>query len=410
MALKALLLKKDIDAKRSALEKLDRTEEFEKRSAELEAAINEMTDECTPEQRNAVSEEVDTLEKDKAENEQQIGQLREELAALEKELEEAEKEQEVPADPDPEERNHKHMEDMITRDSVEYVNAYADYIKGTKDAKELRALLSENATNGTVAVPTIVYDIVKTAWEKEGVMSLVKKSFLRGNLKVGFEISGDPAIVHTEGGAAIDPENLVLGIVELVPQSIKKVVQVSDEALDMGGEDFLRYIYDELTYRIAKKAADELIAKIEDAPTTSSASAVAVPAITASTISVGTIAQAIANLSDEATNPVIIMNKLTWGAFKEAQYANGYAVDPFEGLPVVFNNTIDAFSAASSGDTYAIVGDLGYGALANFPNGQGVEIKFDNLSLKKQDLVEVFGREYVALGIVAPNAFVKIQK
>lgn len=410
MALKALLLKKELDAKRSALEKLDRTEEFEKRSAELETAISEMTDECTQEQRDAVSEEVDTLEKEKAENEQQIGQLREELAKLEKELEEAEAEQEVPADPDPEERNHKNMEGMITRDSVEYVNAYADYIKGNKDAKELRALLSENATNGTVAVPTIVYDIVKTAWEKEGVMSLVKKSYLRGNLKVGFEISGDPAVIHTEGDVAIDPENLVLGIVELVPQSIKKVVQVSDEALDMGGEEFLRYIYDELTYRIAKKAADTLIAKIEAAGTVSTTTAVGVPVISASTIGLATVAKAMAALSDEASNPVIIMNKATFGDFKEAQYAAKYPMDPFEGLPVVFNNTISSFDAATTGDTYAIVGDLGQGALANFPNGQGVELKFDNLSLKKQDLVEVFGREYVALGIVAPGAFVKIQK
>ena len=32
------------------------------------------------------------------------------------------------------------------------------------------------------------------------------------------------------------------------------------------------------------------------------------------------IAEAIANLSDEATNPIIVMNKLTFAAFKEAQY------------------------------------------------------------------------------------------
>lgn len=117
-----------------------------------------------------------------------------------------------------------------------------------------------------------------------------------------------------------------------------------------------------------------------------------------------------AALSDEAANPVIIMNKATWGAFKAVQYAGNFDHDPFEGLPVLFNNSITAYSAATTGVTYAIVGDLGEGALANFPNGDQIDFKFDELSEKKKDLIEVLGRRYVALAPVAPNAFVKITK
>ena len=302
----------------------------------------------------------------------------------------------------------KTMDVKEIRNSEAYINAYANYIKTGEDA-ECRALLTENVS-GTVAVPEFVYDIVKNAWEKEGIMRLVKKTYMRGNLKVGFEISADGAVVHTEGAAAIDPENLVLGIVNMIPKSIKKVVQLSDEVYDLRGEAFLRYIYDELAYRIAKKAADELIAAIQACGTVSTTTCVAVPAITANSVGVGTIAQAIANLSDQAANPVIMMNKLTWGAFKAAQASNGYNYDPFEGLPVVFNNTITAYSAATTGVTYAIVGDLGEGALANFPNGEEIEFKFDNLTLKKQDLIEVLGRQFVAVAPIAPNAFVKIKK
>ena len=297
---------------------------------------------------------------------------------------------------------------MEVRNTPEYVNAYAEYIKSGKDA-ECRALLTENVS-GKVPVPEMVYDIVKTAWNREGIMALVRKSYLRGNLKVGFEISGDDAVIHTEGAAAVSEENLVLGTVNLVPASIKKWISISDEVLDLRGEAFLNYIYDELAYRIAKKAADTLVAKIEACGTVSTTTCPAVPKVTASSIGVGTVASAMAMLSDDAANPAVIMNKATWGAFKAAQYANGFSVDPFEGLPVVFNNTIKAFSAASSGNTYAIVGDLGQGALANFPNGDGIEFKFDDTTLMTQDLVRVMGREYVALGVVAPNAFVKIVK
>lgn len=299
--------------------------------------------------------------------------------------------------------------DMEIRNTKEYMDAYADYIK-TNDDRNCRALLTENAAAGTVPVPELVYDIVKTAWEKEGIMALVRKSYLKGNLKVGFEISADPANLHTEGGNAINPENLVLGVVNLVPQSIKKVIQISDEVYDMRGEDFLRYIYDELTYQIAKKAADTLLAKIVACGTQSTTTCVGVPAITATAASIGLVAQAIANLSDEAANPVVVMNKATWADFKAAQYAAQYPIDPFEGLPVIFNNSLKSLTAASTGDAWAIVGDFGHGALANFPNGEEIEFKFDENTLKKQDLIEILGREYVALAPVAPNAFVKINK
>ena len=306
-----------------------------------------------------------------------------------------------------EERKVPTMEEI--RNSKEYIEAYANYVK-TDDDAECRALLSENATNGTVPVPEFVYDIVKTAWEREGITARIRKAYLKGNLKVGFEISGDPAVIHTEGGAAIDPENLVLGVVELVPQTIKKAVQLSDEILDARSEDFLRYVYDELTYRIAKKVADEMIAKIEACGTVSTTTCPSVSKITSTTVSLGLVASALAQLSDEAANPVIMMNKQTYAAFKAAQYAANFAADPFEGLPVLFNNSITAFSAATTGVTYAIVGDLDHGALANFPNGDSIQFKFDDLSLKKQDLVEILGREPVALGVVAPQAFCKIVK
>lgn len=178
----------------------------------------------------------------------------------------------------------------------------------------------------------------------------------------------------------------------------------------MRGEAFLRYIYDELTYRIAKKAADELVAKIIACGTVSTTTSPGVPKVTAASIGQGTVADAIAHLSDEAANPVVIMNKLTWGAFKAVQYAGNFNTDPFEGLEVVFNDTIKSFAAASTGDTYAIVGDLDQGALMNFPDGDGISFKFDEMSLKKQDLIEVLGRQFVGIGVVAPNAFVKVCK
>lgn len=371
-------------------------EECEKRLAEIRSLD---TQEMASEEIEALSAEVDAIEERK-------------LALVKAEEERKALSEKVASDLNPviieERKENQKMENIEIRNTPEYIEAFAEYIK-SEDDKECRSLLTENVS-GDVAVPELVYDIVKTAWENEEIMSLVRHTYIKGNLKVGFEISASDAVVHTEGDDPVTEEELVLGTVTLVPASIKKWISVSDEVMDMRGEEFLRYIYDELTHKIAKKAADALIGIIAASPTTSTSTAPAVPAIDVAAIAIDTIATAIGNLSDEASNPVIVMNKGTWSAFKAVQYANGFSVDPFEGLRVVFNDSLKTFATASDGDVFAIVGDFGQGAIANFPNGDDIKFKFDENSLAEADLVKIIGRKYVALGVVAPNAFVNLKK
>ena len=294
------------------------------------------------------------------------------------------------------------------RNSPEYIDAYAEYIK-TSDETELRALLTENVENGTIAVPDVVLDAVKTAWDKNEIMSLVDKVSIRGNLKINFEISGTDAVIHTEGSGAVSEEELTEGIVTLVPAFVKKWISISDEVLAMRGSEFLNYIYAELTMKITKKMADQLIGLIAALPQVATATSVSAAKISAAP-ALGTIAEAIANLSDEASVPTIVMNKLTWSAFKAAQYAGNYGVDIFEGLKVVFNNTLPAYGTASTGAVYAIVGDFKQGAIANFPEGESVKFVFDDKTLATSDLVRVIGKEYVAIGAVANKAFTLVAK
>jgi HK97 family phage major capsid protein len=301
------------------------------------------------------------------------------------------------------------MAGVEVRNSEAYVKAFANYIKSGDDS-ECRALLTENVTGGTVAVPDVVYDVVKTAWEKEGIMARVRKAEIKGNLKVGFEISGTDAVVHTEGSGEVDEEKLTMGIVTLVPVSIKKWISISDEVYDLTGESFLRYIYDELTHKIAKACADALIADIVAAPTTSTATAAAVGELTVSALTQGLVASAVGLLSDEAVDPCVVINKGTWASMKAVQYAGSYAVDIFEGLDVEFNNSIKSFDAASTGDTIMIVGDFNEGALANYPNGEEITIKFDDKTAMTEDLIRILGKRFVGLGIVAPGAFVRVVK
>jgi HK97 family phage major capsid protein len=385
---------------------MTRKEEIEARKLEIREEV-ETTEDI--EKVEELNKEVETLNEEERkidehiENEKAAKEMEEKSFAV-KEVVKEEKEME----------NNKEF-----RNSKEYINAFAEYIK-TNDDKELRALITTGGyatgNSATVEVPDMVYDIVKTAWEREELIQYVKTVSVKGNLKVQFEVSADGATVHTEGNGAVSEESLVLGVVELPAKSIKKWISISDEVLDMRGEDFLRYIYDEITYRIAKKCADELVGIIKALPQSLSANETTgvYDKVSANKISkapgLGLIAEAIANLSDEATNPIIVMNKLTYAAFKDAQYSANYAVDPFEGLKVVFNNSLPAYSAASANGVYAIVGDFNNGALLNFPNGEGTEMKYDDKTVMEYDLVRILGRRYIGMNAVADKAFVLIAK
>lgn len=380
--------------------------------------IKEMTIEQLEERKAAIAVELDAPEADLDALESEARAIKEEIEARkDEEAKKAEIRAAVAAGAGQvtekiEEKESKKMTVEEIRSMPNYVEAYANYIRTGRD-EECRMILTETNPSsvvggGPVPVPVIVDEIVRTAWDKNEILSRVRKTNFKGNLKVAFERSADAAVVHTEGTSAPSEESLVLGIVTMIPKNIKKYIRITDEAATMGGEAFLRYIYDELTYQIIKKLADDVVGDIAGAGTSHSGTAVGVPKVSASP-AVGCVAKAMGYLSDEATDLCVAMNRLTFAEFKAAQYAADYAVDVFEGLPVVFTNALPAYSAASANGVYAIVGDF-KGAQVNYPEGEGVAIKYDDLSEAEADLIKIVGRQYAAHAVTAPGRFVNVTK
>lgn len=355
------------------------------------------------EQLEERAKEIETLTSDADEEKletlsAELGEIEERKASLLKEAEEMRKAAEEVAKGAGKEITRKDetkMTNLEIRKSHEYAEAFAKYVKTGKDA-ECRALLTENV-DGTVPVPELVEDRVRTAWENDEIFSRISKTFVPGNLKVGFEISATDAEVHTEGDTTGPAEEiLTLGIVNMVPANIKKWITVSDEVLALGSEEFLAYIYDELTYKIIQKAADLVVEAIEDAPAASTSSAVGVAQISGA-VSASTIIDAVAALGDGARDLVFIASGATIATVKKAALNGSYAYDPFEGMTVI----------KKDGVTGAIVGDL-TGAQANLPEGEGITFKFDDLSLAEHDLVKIVGRLYAAIAVVGPKMFARI--
>ena len=358
-------------------------EELETRAAEIAEEV--VAEEVEAETVDSLNEELGAIEERKLEIKKEVEERKAAIAAV---VKGEGKEIEVKT----EERT---MTNKEIRNSHEYVEAFAKYIKTGKDA-ECRALLTENVDGGVVPVPEMVENRVRQAWENDEIFSRVNKTYVRGNLKVGFEISATDAEVHTEGANAPNEETLVLGIVTMVPANIKKWITVSDEVLALGAEEFLAYIYDELTYKIIQKAADLAIAAVTNAPAESSATEVGVAQIKGE-VSASTIIDAIAALGDSARDLVFIASGTTIADVRKAALNASFAYDPFQGLTVI----------KKDGVTGAIVGDLS-GIQANLPEGDAVTFKFDDLSLAEKDMVKIVGRLYAAIALVGPKMFAVI--
>ena len=295
-------------------------------------------------------------------------------------------------------KEEKPMTEMEIRNSKEYIDAYANYLKTGNDM-ECRTLLSDNTTGGVVPVPTFVGEIVAKRLEDSPILRRVRRMNAAGNVKVGFEIDAPAAAAHEEGGTAVTEEALVLGIVELVPTTYKKWVSISDEALDsMAGEAYLRYIYDEVARGIIKAEENAVVAKILAAPQTADADSPAVAKYSnGGTANIADFIQARALLSSAAEDLVIIATPAQYATYRALQLGASYGVDPFDGLEVLFNDTVTA----------PIIGDLS-GVLMNLPKGEAIEFKYDDRTRMKQDLVDILGRQPAAIEVVGNKFFAKV--
>lgn len=303
----------------------------------------------------------------------------------------------------------KRMEISEIRNSPEYLEGYANYLRTGNDNECRTVLLTKNApASGQLPVPDMVEDTIKTAWEKNEFLNKIKKTYFRGNLRVPFELSATGAWKHVEGTTGMTEEEITIGIVQLVPHNVKKLCRVTDECVAMGGEEFIRYIYDEVTYQILKELVAEIIENIDDLGTSNGASAIGIPKVKVAP-GVMVLANAATNLSEEAEDLCVVMNRLTEAKFNTAYASGQFAINPFDGFTKVYTSALPAYDSANENDMYALVGDL-KAIQANYPEGEGIVIKWDDMSEAEDDIVKIVGRQYTGFGVTAPGRLVKLTK
>ena len=364
-----------------------------------------MNFEQVEERRLAIAEEVETADSEMLETlSEELDAIEERKGILKAEAEEKKAEMlevlngEGEVREETEIKEEKKMDFNEIRKSPEYLDAWVEMQKGKMDKNEFRALFTTNAdlgsgNTGTIAVPTYVEEVIHTAWENNEIMRRVRRTFYKGNLKVGYEASAEAAVIHEEGADAIDEENLVIGFVELIPQTVKKMVKYSTEVMDIKGQAFVDYIFDEIEYQIVKKVVSEILTAMSTSTLSASVTAAGASVTTAD------IVNAEGYLGGEASDPVLIISRSNAASLKAAALSAQYGYDPFDGLPVIYADMPTGFEA--------FVADLS-GVQANFPNGDQPTFVFDEFTEAPADIVRVIGRLLVAVDVVAPGKVVAI--
>lgn len=154
MALKAIMLRKQIDDAKKALEELIAIDDtFEAREADIQTAIEEAE---TEEERQAVESEIDSFEADKKAHSEAKETLEREIEELEGQLAETEKAQNTDPEPEPAAREGE-KENMQTRTEVferEDVKAFLGEVRSA--IREKRAV-----TNVGLTIPEVLLGLLR---------------------------------------------------------------------------------------------------------------------------------------------------------------------------------------------------------------------------------------------------------
>lgn len=260
MALRQLMINKRMAALNKELEEirtkeadfLVRSEAFKTREAELEATVNELTDEATDDEKAAVDEAVTQFEVERTALDAETKEagdkkaaLEEEIRNLQTELDEIEKKS-APAPKAPEARSERKDFNKMERTKFfgmvrEERDAFfaRDEVKGFLD--QVRTLKTRGVTNGTLEVPTIMLEVLRdnmTRYSK--LIKYVNVKSVSGKSRQTI-VGAVPEGVWMEAAGALNELDMSLNQIEVDGFKVGGVIFISnstlaDSALNLGME------------------------------------------------------------------------------------------------------------------------------------------------------------------------------
>lgn len=261
--LKTLMLRRDIDRKKKMLDEIRAKDpDFLNREAELEKDINETE---TDEQREAVGEEVEKFEDEKAAHEQAKEALSNEIADLEGQLAEAERSAPNPTidDKKKNERKNVNMSNINIRSLPKSQRAFdalpmqeREEIINRGEVKEFLTRMrsfkgqTRDITGGELTIPVIFLDLVaENMYRYSKLLNRVRVRNVRGQARQ--TIAGlVPEAVWTEMCAAINELTFKFNQISVDGYKVAGFVPVCNSLLEDSDIDLASWIVEMLSESI----------------------------------------------------------------------------------------------------------------------------------------------------------------
>ena len=264
MALKTIMLRRDIERAKEALEELRAKDtEFETREAEIETAIGEAE---TDEQRDAVADEVESFDAEKAAHDEAKASLERKIEGLEAEL--AEEERKAPALTKPEvvektERNETKMTSINLRSLPMNQRAFdaltaeqRNAILAQDDVKsflsELRSMKGQKraVSGGELTIPVVLLDLIaENMYRYSKLMNRVRIRNVSGQARQ--TIAGTvPEAVWTEMCGNINELTFVFNQVVLDGYKVAGYIPVCNALLEDNDVNLASWIVEMLSEAI----------------------------------------------------------------------------------------------------------------------------------------------------------------
>jgi len=265
--LKALMLRRSIDAKKAELAALEEKDaEFVTREAALEAAINEV-EPGNQEQEAAVTAEIEKFENERTAHKDKKQALIEEVQHMEEELEELERSAPKPQKDDPEHgekvRGDMHMENINIRALPRNQRAF-DALSGERRAAilaqedtktfltQLRSMKGQSraVTGGELTIPVVFLDLIaQNMYRYSKLLNRVRIRNVSGEARQ--TIAGTvPEAVWTEMCAAINELTFAFNQITLDGYKVAGFVPVCNSLLEDNDVNLASWIVEMLSESI----------------------------------------------------------------------------------------------------------------------------------------------------------------
>ena len=251
MALKVLMLRKKRDNLTKQLETLRNSVNFEKREAELQTAVEELTEESTQEEQDAVNEAVEAFEKEKEEHQEKVDDLEKQIKDVEEEI--AKEEEKQPQDKKEEEKEErKEDKKMNTRKFYGMNTQERDAFFANEQLKnflsEVRTAIKEKRaiTNAGLTIPTVVLPLLKEAIAANSkLLKYVRVQHVSGTSRQ--TIMGDvPEGIWTEMCATLNELTLAFNGVEVDGYKVGGYFAICNALVEDSDEDLVQEIIEKL--------------------------------------------------------------------------------------------------------------------------------------------------------------------